>query len=386
MRLWLYGIAALLFDWVLYVVWTVIPLHAKDLGASPVDLGLLQAVSAALYVGMSILIGRAADRVSRPMLARIGCFLMLAGCVLIPFTGSVGALLAVVPIVGISGTFFWPSLQGALAAEAAPGRLEHDLGLFNVLWSSGKAAGFVTGALMKGTIGVREALVVAAAGVVAIALFYPRSDVRRAGDRPPDAADPRRRGAFLRMSWVMNFVAFGVGATLASQYILFCRDRNLRLAFAGDPVEMFFGVFLFACFASQTLFFVAMRSWRGWTYRRAPLYVAQLAMAAGCLALAHAPGTLVPMAVAPLIGIGLGFGYAASIYYSLHSTERPGRFAGLHEAILGSGNFLLPLAAGLLAGGLGDLRWPYWLCTACAIGAIAVEEAIYRTSATRSEK
>lgn len=386
MRLWRYCIAGLLFDWVLYVVWCVIPLYATDLGAGPRDLGLLQACSSLVYVAMSVVMGCVADRVSRPLLVRLGCVLMVVACLLVPRAGSLWTLLAIVPVVGLSGTFFWPSVQGAIGAEARPDMLERDIGLFNVLWSIGKSVGFLTGAALKGGLGVPHALLAAAAGAAAITLFYPLRDLHGTAGRLADRADPGLRPAFLRMSWVMNFVAFGVGATIANQYILFCRAHAIGLGVGKDPVETFFGVILFGAFAWQTATFAAARFWRGWTYRRAPLYAAQILMAAGAALLAHVTDARWLLLCTPLLGIGLGFGYVASLYYSLHATEEHGKYSGLHEAILGSGNFAMPLAAGALAGGLGDLRWPYWLCALSALAAIAVEEVIYRTMRRSSSK
>ncbi len=386
MRLRRYCIAALLYDWALYAVMMVIQLRASDLGATPAVLGGLQAVYACVYIVMSVVMGHAADRVSRPLMARVGCLLLVACCIAIPRANSTAGFFAIMPLLALAGTCFWPSLQGALGSEAPRARLDRDLGLFNIFWSTGKAAGFLTGAVMKGTLGTHAALIAAGAGGVAIVLFYPRSDTARETPRPAEALEPRPRSSFLRMSWVMNFVGYGIGATLASQYNLLCKDRGIGLPGSPAPVEFFFGTFMFACFAGQALTFVVLRAWAGWTYRRAPLYVAQVAMAAACVGIAHLSSATALLALTPLVGMGLGVAYAASLYYSLHSTEEPGRFAGLHEAILGSGNFILPLAAGALAGGLGDLRWPYWLCGGVALVAIAIEEILYRSSGTSSEK
>jgi len=375
MRLWRYCLAGCLFDWMLYVVLTVIPLHANDLGASARELGVLGACSAIVYVGLSVVLGRVADRVSRPLLVRIGCGVMIAACVLIPRADSIAVLLALTPVVGASGTFFWPGVQAAIAAESTPERLGRDLGLFNIFWSTGKAGGFLTAAALKGGIGVGPTLLVAAAGAGAIALFYPLRDVRRAAE---PAETPDRGTALLHMSWIMNFVGYGVGATVANQYIKLCKARQLGLGIGADPAEFFLGAFLCAVFLSQTAAFVALRTLRGWTHRRAPLHAGFLAMAAGGLMVAFLSDARVLLLAAPLLGVGFGIAYAASIYYSLHATRELGAYSGLHEAILGSGGFLMPLAAGWLATQSGDLRWPYWLCAGAALAGAAAAECLWR--------
>jgi len=381
MRLAGYCLAGLVFDWVLYHTWAVIPLFVDhDLRGDPEQLSRVQACSSIVYITMSIVIGRIADRVSRPWLVRAGCLLMIGACLLIPRAPTVGWLMLIVPLAGLSGAFFWPAVQAAIASEAGPARLERDIGWFNITWSAGKSIGFLTGATLKAEAGTGAALLAAACGAAAITLFYPLADRPGRGHRIEDHADPRVRATFMRMSWIMNFVAHGLGAAIANQYIKLCRDRSISLGRGDDPVGFYFGLFLFAVFASQTLTFVAMRFVTGWTYKRWPLYAAQLSTAAGTLAMAFATDARAALLVTPLIGVGLGFGYAASIYYSLHTPAGHGTFSGLHEAILGSGNLVLPLAAGALAARLGDLRWPYWLCAGATLAAIAAEEAVYRRS------
>jgi MFS family permease len=93
---------------------------------------------------------------------------------------------------------------------------------------------------------------------------------------------------------------------------------------------------------------------------------------------------LLLLALALPVGVGLGFAYASSIYYSLHGSGEHGKYSGIHEAVLGAGNFALPLAGGALADALGDLRVPYALAGLAALVAVGVQEAAYRMSATRS--
>jgi MFS family permease len=83
------------------------------------------------------------------------------------------------------------------------------------------------------------------------------------------------------------------------------------------------------------------------------------------------------IAAAALVGVGLGFANASSIYYSLHGPADHGKYAGLHEAVLGAGSFLVPLATGALAD-LVDIRMPYWLAGGLTLSVLLIEEVIYR--------
>jgi MFS family permease len=78
------------------------------------------------------------------------------------------------------------------------------------------------------------------------------------------------------------------------------------------------------------------------------------------------------------IGAGLGLAYHASITYSLTAHATRGRRAGIHESLLGIGNFSFPLIGGLLASATGDLRLPYWFCAAMVLVGLIVQEGIWR--------
>ncbi len=378
MRLWLYGLSALVYDWLLYVVWAVIPLRADDLGATPLQLGILQGCSSVVYITMSVAMGRASDRLRRPVLARVACILMVGFCLLLPLAPSVPILIAMMPLLGLAGSFFWPAIQGAIGAEAPAGRLERDIGFFNISWSVGKSIGYFTGGALYAHLGLSRSLLAAAGGAAAVLLLYPLRDLATPMTaRPEEHAPAALRTAYLRVSWVANFVVYGVGATIGNQIIKLIRHR---IDLGGLDPKVYFGILLGAVFVAQTAAFAGLRSTTAWTYRRWPLYGSQVLLAVSCLHLTLSPNPWIVIAAAPLIGLGLGVGYASSIYYSLHTPAGHGKYSGIHEAILGAGGFLVPIAAGALAG--LDLRGPYWLCGLLCLGAVAVEEALLRTNPT----
>lgn len=374
MRLWLYCLAGFVFDWVLYVLWTVIPFHAEALHATPDQVGYLQAVSSVVYVFMCILVGRLSDRFSKGSLLRVGCLITAAACVLIGRSESYLMLLLLAPVAGLGASLFWPPIQGAIGAEAKPETLEKSIGLFNILWSTGKALGFLTAGAIHRPLGTSSSLLLAAGGAVLVVLFYPWRDAKGSPTLPEDPVDPGLRTKFLRMAWVANFVLFGVGSLITIHYFKFVHHHQIGVRLLGST-EKFFGLYLGLIYLSQTLVFVVLSRTSKWTYKRGILYGTHLVLAIAMILVAFVRSELAILATAPLVGIGLGFGYCASIYYSLHTPKGHGKYSGMHEAVLGSGTFLLPLVAGLLA--RSDLRWPYWLAAACAVVAVLVEERIF---------
>ena len=142
----------------------------------------------------------------------------------------------------------------------------------------------------------------------------------------------------------------------------------------------FFGLFLGAIYGTQTLTFVVLQRSSGWAYRRGLLYCVQVLCGATALLVPFLGHDWQYVAAAAVIGAGLGFANQSSIYYSLHGPSEHGKFAGLHEAVLGAGTFIVPLAGGWLADRTHDLRMPYWLAAAATVAAIGLEEGIYRRS------
>lgn len=375
MRLWLYCLGGLLYDWLVYVAWTVIPIRAVALKASSTQLGLLQTASTVVYIVSCLLVGRIADRASKSLLARAGCLGAFLSCLAIGGTDTLAGLFLTVPLLGLSGSVFWPTVQGAIGAETEPARMEKAIGVFNVLWSIGKGVGFLTAGWMTGNLGHRYTLWAAAAAGLAIFLFYPWRDGPRAEGR--EAGPAPGRAVFRALGYVANFFAYGVGATFVTQFYNYLHRKGLG-TILGER-ETFFGVFLGAVFIAQTMTFLFMQRGRWWTYRRAPLYTTHLLLAASAALLTLARNDPLILALAPLVGIGLGFSNASSIYYSLHGPAEHGKYSGIHEAVLGAGNIALPLLGGVLADATGDLRTPYWLAAAAVTAAVAIEEAVYRT-------
>lgn len=372
MRLWRYCLAGLLFNWLAFVFWTVVPIRAVGFNASSTQLALLQTASTFFYVLNSIFIGRLSDRVSRSMLARMACAGAIAACALTVYIGSLNLLFLVVPIMGIAGSVFWPSIQGAVGAESRPDQLDRTIGWFNVSWSVGKTVGFVIAGWLIANQGHGPTLWLAAASVLPVLLLYPGDKVvRREGD-PSGAPD---RAAFRTVGYVANFLAFGVGAVFQNQFFKYLKGSGLARDW---DTQTFFGIFLGVMYLTQTLLFVVLQRGAGWTYRRSLLYGTQLLCAVAAAGVTFVTGDAWILAAAGLVGLSLGFANASSIYYSLHGPAEHGKFAGVHEAVLGAGTILVPLAGGAMADLSRDLRMPYWLAGALTLAAVAVEEAVYR--------
>lgn len=375
MRLWRYCLAGLVYDLLFFMVWLAVPVQAERLGASAFELALLQTASTVVYVVVSFFSGRLADRWPKPRLMALGCAGILIWAAGLALGDSMTALFCMVPVGGLASALFWPGIQGSLGAETPPERMDRALGIFNVTWSLGKALGFLVAGELTRRMDPSATLWIAAALAVPTWALLPRDE--RPVLRTPGDHRGSERAVFRTLGYIANFAAFGAGAAFQNQYYKYLKSSGLAVHL---PPETFFGVFLAAVFMAQTISFWLLQRGEAWAYRRGLLYASQLVLAAGVLGVAAAESDLLVLALAPIMGAGLGFSYASSIYYSLHGPAEHGRYAGLHEAVLGAGTFLIPLIGGALADATLDLRFPYWVAAAAVFAAIVLEEAVYRRS------
>jgi MFS family permease len=367
-------LTAFVADFALYLIWTAIPFKAISLGATPAILGLLPAIASSTYMLTTVLAGHLSDRISRLQLARVGCVLFAGGCLLLVRAGSVGGILPVLPLIGLGMGFFWSPIQAAVADEETVKGLEKNIGLFNVFWSSGKGLGFLVAGGLYASFGPGPIFITGAAVILAIMALLPKARERVAEEDDDrggfEKVSRRDLTAFLRMAWLANAIAFGVGHTLNTQY------PKLMVEIGLDSSD--FGVYLCSIFLMQTLVFVILRSFQGWRFRRLPAYLVQIAMGATVVLVSFARAYPVILLTAIPIGLGLGLAYHASITYSLASHAGRGKRAGIHESLLGLGNLLIPFIGGVLASGIGDLRIPYWFCGVIVVAGLVAQEAIWQ--------
>jgi MFS family permease len=359
---------AALTDFSLYVLFTAVPHRAMEFSADSFELGLIPAAWAVPYVLVTALGGGLADRYSRSTMARTGAVIYALAAVMLSQARNMDGLYLGVSLVGIGLGCFWPALQAAIADASVKSTLERNLGSFNVAWSLGKALGFVAGGLLYGHLGGHAALGIAAGVGIAVAMGIPVVP-RRSETLSKLAEEETTSGPDLRMwrylGWAANFGAWGLGATVIHLY----PEMNKALGRNADG----FGVVLMTVYLSQTATFVILRRFRGWTYRVAPFLAMQLMGAGLVILLGFATG--LPLALLAAVGIGatLGMGYYSSITYSLRTDTGRGRSTGLHEAALGSANFLFPLVGGALARETGRIHDPYVLAGVIVATGVALQ-------------
>ncbi|MEZ4387585.1 MAG: MFS transporter [Candidatus Krumholzibacteriia bacterium] len=368
-----YFASAAFMDGGFFLIMTAMPFRVLDLGGGALALGLTAATGAVAYIVAAPLAGRLADRAARRPLAALGAASLVACALLAWWIRRLDLLVALQVLMGLGKALYWPPAQAAVGDLTPAADRSRVLGRYNLAWSGGKGLGFVAGGLLLARAGFEATYLAGAACVVAAAMSLPRRGARPAEDAAPDGAaivTSDLPPGFLAMSWVANtaaYSAFGILTYHLPQY----------LGHRGWQADQY-GWFLGAILASQTLVFLWLGLRRRQVWSRRGLWWPQ---AGALLAMALLPlwnDTWPLLLTAPLLGLGCGVCYQASITASLADPVVRGRRAGIHEGLIGAGGFAAPLLAGVLVRLGLPLAAPYLLGAACLAAALAAQAVIGR--------
>jgi MFS family permease len=157
-----------------------LPFIAEERGASLSLIGMLLATNILLAAFMQIPFGRLADRVSRPLLARLSMVGSAAVIFAIPFCETVGHLFLLQAATGTVSALGFPA---AIAMATESGRRLSGMGTVMAMFSSGMSIGLIlgplSGGLVEGIFGLdfvfKGGSLVVAAGFVAFVILTRRA-------------------------------------------------------------------------------------------------------------------------------------------------------------------------------------------------------------------
>lgn len=246
---------------------------------------------------------------------------------------------------------FFTSVEG-LISDYQDHRLSlaRRMGRYCMAWSAGNVlAGFSVG--WANANGLARGVCLVFAGLTFVACLATIADLKMNGDKK--LADTGIGNADLRPEAPFFAVLGRTGLffaclALMGMLAVFPRYGKDWHGLSEDAIGNLVGISMFA----QTVTYFAMGRLTFWHYSRCWQVALSLAFAAGLALMIAAPvGSVAALAAAfVLCGVGYGVMYFFSIYYSLMVTEGHAKSGGIHEAFLGVGNLIGPLA------GLGAMR------------------------------
>ena len=324
------------------------------------DMGNL---AAAALMGLVIAVaswqsGKLAERHGCIRMIVAGLSGMIAALIAGAFVSGLAVQLVVMVIWTASQFMVWPALE-AMVTEGARGPARaHRVGVYSVVWATCSAFSYFFGGGIFERLG-SASIFWLPPGIHLLQLFILWRFARRPGktaalDESPSVEEaahatdstgvsPR---AFQRMAWLANPFACVAAFTLLAMIPDLARRMGLSTTMAG----LFCSIWFFARLAA----FVVMWRWPGWHYRYRWLVGGYLLLMMGFAVILTADGLLWLAVGQVAFGLAVGILYYASLFYSMDVGEARAEQGGIHEAMMGAGNFLGP---GI--GALGILLAPH---------------------------
>jgi predicted MFS family arabinose efflux permease len=274
---------------------------------------------------------------------KLGFGLMTLAMCAGPFIHSASGQVVIMAglVVGMSLT--WPTLEALVSEGENPASLARIVGLYNFVWAGTGAVAYFVGGAMLDRFGLKSMFYVPAALQLAQlgSTFWLESQATRVRGPDPNekiSAPPPVPGAknpvFLRLAWFANPFAYIAINTLIAVIPSLAKRFELSTMLAGFCCSVW-------CFA-RVAAFGALWYWQGWHYRFRWLLASYLALVAGFTAVVLAPNLTVLILAQILFGLASGLVYYSSLYYSMDLSETKSEHGGIHEAVIGLGNFVGP--------------------------------------------
>lgn len=267
--------------------------------------------------------------------------ILMAAISLLPIIAQASwAIWVFVGVYSPLGGWLWPLAESYVASGRSGNGLRRAIGRFNIAWASAVAVGLW---FMAPLVQPWPLWVIGALGVIHLACL---PIVARLGERPKahgeatvedgieDHALARRLLMVFRCLLVTSFILFSALTPLLPD-----RLRGLDVSVSWQtPLTSTWMICRLGIFG-------LMESWHGWHGRWRTVIWAGLSLVTG-FGLAITAGDLPTMVIGlALFGIGFGGSYCAALYYAMLVGASDVDAGGKHEAIIGVGYTVGPLAA-----------------------------------------
>jgi predicted MFS family arabinose efflux permease len=342
-----------------------ISLNALALGASPLAVGVLMSLFAALPMALGVWGGRLVDRVGvrRPMLAAV---VLVAVSVVLP--GALPGLAALhLAAAGAGSGFmlFQICVQHAVGEGSTEARRKENFGWLAVGFSVSNFIGPTIAGFAIDHLGhPRTFLLLAVFAFLSCGILAAR---RRSFSHTPhggEKREPRSAMQLLRLPQLRRvFIATALLSSAWDLFVFVMPIYGNSIGLSASTIGLILGAFALATFLVRLALPWLSRRMREWT-------MISVAMGVACVAYALFPLVRAVPALATisfLLGLGLG-ATQPSIMSLLYATAPAGRAAeavGVRTVVLNTSHTILPLMFGGLGAALG--MWPVFWSMSCAL-------------------
>lgn len=283
------------------------------------------------------------------------------GCIRTMYSGLFGMIVALaigacfsplpvqlaVLVLWVASQFMvWPALEALVTDGESGAARAHLVGVYSVVWAACSALSYFFGGSLFEWLGSGSIFwlppglhLLQIAVLWGVARGHGEAPAELSNqpapeaESPPAAHGPSPR-SFQRMAWLANPFACVAAFTLLAMIPGLARKMGLSTTMAG----LFCSIWFFARLAA----FVVMWQWPGWHYRFRWLLAGYVLLITGFATVLTADGLLWLGLGQVAFGLAVGSLYYASLFYSMDVGEARAEQGGIHEAMMGAGNFVGP--------------------------------------------
>lgn len=344
----------------------VISLFALEFGASQVVIGVIAALYALVPLLLGVYSGRLADTIGMRLPLLFGAVLIGIAMLVGAIGHNLNALFATALLVGAGFVFFNVSIQNLTGSYGPPEQRVRNFSILSIGYSISTFIGPMVAGFAIDYAGHAAAfLIFAGFTLLPVIALMARRELGRIAARPAKA-EKRSALDLLRMADVRRMIV--TSGLIVAAWDLFGFYVPIYAHSAGlsaSTIGVILGAYATAAFLPRFMMPAMLRRWRG----NDVLYVAMLLAAAGFVAFPFFLTAGALMAVAAVIGLGLGCGQPLSMMMSYERSPagRTGEVTGLRLTANNLARVVIPLVAGTVGAAFGTSP-VFWANAANLVG------------------
>lgn len=343
-----------------------VALFALELGANPIEIGILVALYSVFPMLLALHLGRFADRFGVRLPILCGSLGMVAGLALPWLWPALPGLYASAVVIGASHIFYHVPIQSLVGKLSSQAERTRNFATYSLVHSMAAfigplAAGFGIDAFGHG----RAYLALAAMPLIAVFIFCTRGEVPPASAKASGEEEARNATDLWRLPELRRvFLTSALVLTGIDLYQFYLPIYGRSIGLSASVIGMVLSAFAAASFLVRSVM-PPLTRWRG---EEALLRYALAIGAVAFLALPWLDNAWLLGGISFVLGLGLGCGQPLStiLVYARSPEARSGEALGLRIAINNFIHIAVPLAFGTVGAALGVA--PVFLANALMLG------------------
>lgn len=341
-------------------------LFALNLGASPLTVGIVMALFAALPALLSVSSGRLIDRIGprKPLLA---AFAALALGNALPFAfPHLATLFISSTLLGIAFMYVHIGMNSVFGAHGAPDKRAMNFTWLALGFSASASLGpLIAGFAIQGLGHAAAFMVLALFPAVACLLLWRRKRPMPRPERIARQEHHRLLDLFRVPNLRRTFLVSGVIAMAWDLYAFLMPIYGARIGLEAATIGVIMATFAVATFVVRLAMSVLIRRLPQWLVIAAAMCLAGLSY----LLFPFVASVSLLMGLSFVLGLGLGCAQPVimALLYEAAPPGRQGEAVGVRTTMINASQTLVPLTSGALSSALG--MWPvFWLLALCLFG------------------